>query len=78
MRNKQNGLGTSMPPLKQHVIIYFSHKDVSEVEALKFFKYFTQRKWKTKRNKKVMNWKFVAWIWILNISLRHPQFENHE
>ncbi len=71
MKHKKMGMGASVPPLKNHVVIYFSQKNIQEVEALNFYKHFSKRKWKNKRNEKVNNWKIIAWEWILNSISHH-------
>jgi len=66
---KNEGLGTSVPPLKEHVLIYFLQKNSSEAEAIFFYDQFQKRKWKNKRNRKVANWKTAAWCFLLNRQL---------
>jgi len=60
-----NGLGNNVPPLREHVIIYFLQKGTSENVATSFYDYFNARRWRNQRNKKVQNWKVAAWNWIL-------------
>ena len=73
MKNKQFGAGNTVPPIKEHVIIYFSQKNVQEIEALNFYNHFNKRKWKNNRNRKVNNWKVIAWEWILNFTSNHQK-----
>ena len=62
------GMGTSVPPSKEHVQIYFSQKGAPDSAALDFYNFFNARKWRNQRRKKIPNWKFAAWIWIINTS----------
>ncbi|MDB4926757.1 hypothetical protein [Mucilaginibacter sp.] len=68
MKNESVGMGTSVPPTKNHVLIYFSQKGAPDSAAIDFYNFFNARKWQNQRRKKVSNWKFAAWIWIINIS----------
>jgi hypothetical protein len=63
------GLGTSIPPLKEHVIIYFLEKGGLESDAVDFYQYFNKRKWKNKRYRQIANWKAAAWNWILKLMI---------
>ena len=56
-----------VPPLKQHVIIYFSEKNIHETEALSFYYHYQNLRWKNGRNRPIVNWKVKAWEWILNL-----------
>ncbi|OJW80304.1 MAG: hypothetical protein BGO69_05600 [Bacteroidetes bacterium 46-16] len=60
------GLGKEVPPLKEHVIIYFAQKGCPEQIALDFFFYFSQKNWNNHQGKLLSNWKRTAWYWILN------------
>ena len=60
MTNETNGKGSSIPPSKQHVLIYFSQKNAPESAAVDFYDYFQARKWNNTRNRKVKNWKHIA------------------
>ncbi|MCW3118279.1 MAG: hypothetical protein JWM28_2361 [Chitinophagaceae bacterium] len=61
------GMGTSVPPLKKHVLIYFSQKNIPETVALNFYDYFQKKRWRNQRCVKMANWKIAAWNWILNL-----------
>jgi hypothetical protein len=67
MNKEITGKGSSVPPTKGHVLIYFSQKDAPESAAVDFYDYFHARKWTNKRKRKILNWKCTAWIWILNL-----------
>jgi hypothetical protein len=68
MTKEINGKGSSVPPTKEHVLIYFSQKDAPKSAAVAFYDYFHARNWNSKRNRKMINWKCMAWIWILNLT----------
>ena len=59
------GSGKQVPPLKDHVFIYFIEKGASEKLADGFFQHYTDLQWKTNRLKPLSNWKVAAWEWIL-------------
>ena len=56
-----------MPPLKKHVAVYFIQKGCSEKDSLDFFKYYNDRNWMSKQNKPIINWKRIAWNWIMKV-----------
>jgi hypothetical protein len=64
-----DGLGVSVPPLKDHVVIYFLEKKASQSEAFNFYDHFQKRHWKNNRDTRLANWKNAAWQWILNLSM---------
>ena len=65
MQMNNEGAGTAVPPLKQHVVVYFQQKEATEAEALVFYNHYQKRKWKNGRHKKMANWKVAAWEWLL-------------
>jgi hypothetical protein len=67
MKNKEVGKGTSVPPSKEHVMIYFLQKNATYSEAVNFYQYFQRKKWKNNRSKRISNWKIAAWNWILDV-----------
>lgn len=67
MKNESAGTGTSVPPTKNHVLIYFSQKGAQEENALDFYEHSQKKKWKNNRDKKIGNWKIAAWNWIFNV-----------
>ena len=73
MKNEPVGLGTSVPPSKSHVLIYFLEKGAQEENAINFYDHFHKRKWRNNRHTKLGNWKIAAWNWILNIKLVESQ-----
>jgi hypothetical protein len=68
MKNNDDGKGTSVPPLREHVIIYFSEKRYPESDAMDFYNYHEKNKWKNIRKKTIANWKIAAWGYILSLS----------
>ncbi|MBS1527697.1 MAG: hypothetical protein JST19_18775 [Bacteroidetes bacterium] len=67
MKFETIGKGTSVPPIKEHVIIYFSEKGADRSQAMNFFVDLDKRKWKNNRGKLIANWKCAAWNYILNL-----------
>lgn len=62
---KVSSFGKDVPPLKEHVIIYFIQKGCLEKEAINFFMHYNERNWKNNRGTTLSNWKMTAWEWIL-------------
>lgn len=73
MKNKTVGFGTSVPPSKDHVLIYFLQKGAKEEDALNFYGHFHKRNWRNNRQAQLCNWKIAAWNWILNIEILESQ-----
>jgi len=67
MQINKTGFGNAVPPSKEHVVIYFLQKELSETEAIRFYNHFQKKKWKNQRHKKIANWKVAAWDWILKL-----------
>jgi hypothetical protein len=59
------GLGTTMPPDKDILLIYFDQKGEAEL-AEKFFTEHYAREWKTPTGGTIYNWKVCAAEWIYN------------
>jgi hypothetical protein len=66
MKNSNDGLGRSVPPSREHVLIYFSQKGIAASSANYFYDHCRTKKWRTETNRKISNWKQSAWLWILN------------
>lgn len=62
-----SGYGNIVPPLPEHVKIYFIQKGLSEKEGDTFFKHFKCLEWKTDSGVPVRNWKALANEWIWNL-----------
>jgi hypothetical protein len=53
-----------LPPLFEHVLIYFLEKKQSQQAADAFFQYFQKAHWVNSVGTKIKNWKTAAWYWI--------------
>jgi hypothetical protein len=60
-----DGLGTTMPPDKDVLLIYFDQKGEVEL-ADEFFNEHDTRGWKTPTGGTIYNWKVCAAEWIYN------------
>ncbi|MAE84401.1 MAG: transcriptional regulator [Flammeovirgaceae bacterium] len=60
------GYGPDIPPLEEHVQIYFDEKGYPFVEAEKFFNYFQSNGWLVGGRTKMKDWKAAARNWMLN------------
>ncbi len=60
-----DGLGTTMPPDKEVLLIYFDQKSEAEL-ADEFFNEHDARGWKTPTGGMIYNWKVCATEWIYN------------
>ena len=60
------GLGVQMPPLPEHVRIYFLQKGESVNKAEDFLLFYEKRYWLTIRGRPIRNWKTLACNWIWN------------
>ena len=58
------GLGTSVPPAKSDVLIYFSQQGQPEEMAEAFFDLYCRAGWENKKGRLISNWKVHAWQWI--------------
>jgi len=58
------GHGNIVPPLRDHVIIYFLEKGATEKSAHEFWYQWNQRHWKGRGGILIANWKVCAWRWI--------------
>jgi hypothetical protein len=60
-----DGLGTTMPPDKDVLLIYFDQKGEAELTD-EFFNEHVARGWKTPTGGTIYNWKVCAAEWIYN------------
>ncbi|MBK0378554.1 hypothetical protein [Mucilaginibacter segetis] len=60
-----DGLGTTMPPDSDVLLIYFDQKGLAQL-AEKFFDEHDNRGWKTATGGTIYNWKVCAAEWIYN------------
>jgi len=63
----------TIPPLFEHIKIYFDEKEFSAIEAEKFFNYFESNGWLVGGRAKMKDWKAAARNWILNIPKFSPK-----
>ena len=61
------------PPSLEYVKIYFDEKNVSAIEAEKFFNHFESNGWLVGGRAKMKDWKAAARNWILNIPKFAPK-----
>ena len=61
-----SGYGPDIPPLEEHVKIYFDEKSCPAVEAEKFYNYFQSNGWLVGGRSKMKDWKAAARNWMLN------------
>lgn len=61
-----SGYGPDVPPLEEHVNIYFNEKGYPPVEAEKFYNYFQSNGWLVGGRSKMKDWKAAARNWMLN------------
>lgn len=64
--NDKTGYGPDIPPVENHVKIYFDEKGYPSVEAEKFFNYFQSNGWLVGGRSKMKDWKAAARNWMLN------------
>jgi len=60
-----DGLGTSMPPDREALLIYFDQKGEAELVD-DFYNEHVERKWKSPSGGAIYNWKVCAAEWIYN------------
>ena len=65
-RNRKNTYGPGIPPLREHVGIYFDEKGFEQEEADRFFNYYESTGWLVGGRTKMKDWKAAARNWILN------------
>ena len=62
-----SGYGPGIPPLEEHVKIYFDEKGYPLLEGEKFFNYYESNGWLVGGKSKMKDWKAAARNWILNL-----------
>ena len=65
-KKEVSGYGPDIPPLEDHVKIYFDEKGYPPVEAEKFYNYFQSNGWLVGGRSKMKDWKAAARNWMLN------------
>lgn len=58
------GYGKEIPPVIEHIKIWFLQKGSSVDTALSFFKFYENKGWLNSRGKQICNWKTSAWEWL--------------
>lgn len=59
-----SGLGKAIPPIYEHVLIYFLTAGCNERVAKEFYHTYQYRDWKNRKGKTIKDWKMHAWHWI--------------
>ncbi|NNU34410.1 hypothetical protein HK413_10220 [Mucilaginibacter sp. S1162] len=60
------GMGCHIPPLVEHVAIYFLQQNMLLSDVQEFYRHYENRQWKTITGKPQKNWKVLATDWIYN------------
>ncbi|HEX3384402.1 MAG TPA: hypothetical protein VHS53_04405 [Mucilaginibacter sp.] len=66
------GLGSQVPPIWEHVLIFFDQAGFAESEARQFFQHHDDMKWKGLKGDLIRNWKTKAQEWVWEIKLQNP------
>lgn len=61
---EDNGKGSIIPPIWDHVLIFFIQAGRTARDARKFFNHFSKKDWLNKKGNAISNWKVTAWQWI--------------
>lgn len=61
---RNDGSGKSVPPMKEHVIIYLMQKGLTEKRAADFFNEYADKNWRNRNGALISNWKVHAWEWV--------------
>lgn len=64
MKKANSGKGKEIPPLKDHVVIWFLQNGASEQLANNFFYFYKKGNWIGKKGRLIRDWKMYAWHWI--------------
>lgn len=59
-----DGNGKVIPPVYDHVVIYFLQAGSSRDQALAFYSYYQSVFWRNKNRSIIKNWKICAWKWV--------------
>lgn len=59
-----HGKGNIVPPVWDHVLIFFVQGGKTVQDAKKFFSHFSKKGWLNKKGHVISNWKVIAWQWI--------------
>ena len=72
------GMGHNVPPLINHVAIYFLQENLALSDAKSFYQYHEQLQWKTITGRPQKNWKVLAKDWIYNTIQNTKLLERRE
>ena len=72
------GMGYNIPPLINHVAIYFLQQSLALPDAKNFYKHHEKLQWKTVKGKPQKNWKVLAKDWIFNAIQQTKLLERQE
>ena len=75
---RNHGMGDNLPPLINHVAIYFLQQNLDLPEAQFFFQHYENLEWKTVTGRPQRNWKVLAKDWIHNTIQNTKLLERHE
>jgi hypothetical protein len=64
--SKNQGMGHNVPPLINHVAIYFLQQNLALPDAKKFYQHHDKLQWTTITGRPQKNWKVLAKDWIYN------------
>ncbi len=76
LNRKSVGIGRVIPPIKNHVIIYFLQKGLTEKQAIDFFDDYNERGWRNRSGDIISNWKVHAWEWVW--AVKHQRREEQK
>lgn len=62
-----SSLNSNVPPALELVKAYFNEKNISELEAEKYFNYYSSNGWKVGGRTQMKDWRAAARNWILNL-----------
>ncbi len=74
----EQGMGYYIPPLMNHVVIYFLQQNMALSDVQKFYKHHEKLEWKTITGRKQKNWKVLAKDWIDNTIQQTKLLERQE
>ncbi|MEB0261828.1 hypothetical protein [Mucilaginibacter sp. 10I4] len=72
------GMGYNVPPLINHVAIYFLQQNMALPDVQLFYKHHENLKWKTVTGRPEKNWKVLAKDWIYNTIQNRKLLERQE
>jgi hypothetical protein len=72
------GMGYHIPPLIEHVAIYFLQQNMALPDVQEFYQHYENRQWKTITGRPQKNWKVLATDWIYNTIQQTKLLERQE